>query len=85
MVSFYSALHYVEAIIVRNNKQSSNHAERRTNMKTIPELRAINSDFSTLHNFAREARYDPATNFGASNQVQVICDLLDAIRNGLNF
>lgn len=85
VTAFYAALHYVEAIIVRSGRQSVDHTSRTMLISQIPELRKVRADYETMRNYAREARYDPTTNFGASQIVQDICDLLPEIRRQLGF
>jgi hypothetical protein len=85
IATFYSALHYVETIIVRSGNTSTDHASRAQYIKTLPALQPIRSDYATLSNYAWEARYDPATDFSESTNLQTICDILLSIKKTLGF
>jgi hypothetical protein len=84
-VNFYAALHYVEAIIIRGGGTSMNHDARSMAIAKIPALRPIRNDYKILSSSAREARYDPTTDFGARNDTQMICDLAHQIGVTLGF
>jgi hypothetical protein len=84
-VCFYAAVHYVEAIIVRTGKRSSSHDERLSAVAQLPQLKKIKAEYRALYGFSRDARYDPAINFGQRKDTQQICDLLPAIKSGLGF
>jgi hypothetical protein len=40
ITTFYAALHYVEAVIVRKNLQSSDHTSRAGYIRSLPDLDA---------------------------------------------
>lgn len=85
-ITFYAALHYVEAIIIRSGRRSSDHKSRKEAMRTLPALRLAAVDYDTLANQAWIARYRADYDFNdpaLSAEVQRICDLLPAIKNAI--
>jgi hypothetical protein len=85
IASFYSALHYAEAVIVRSGGASSDHRTRGNYMRSLPELQLVRTNYETLANFAWDARYDPTIDLSSQQDVQAICDLLRSIKADLNF
>ncbi len=83
IVSFYSALHYVEAIIVRSGHRSSDHAARANYLRVLPVLEPIRSEYLALANWAWKARYDPTMQFSKTAEVQSACDLAENVRRRL--
>ena len=82
IVTFYSALHYVEAGVVRAGYRSSDHASRAFHLRAIRGLRNAARAYLILSNHASEARYNP--NVDLSRGVQPICDLLQSIKRSLS-
>ena len=61
VVSFYSALHYVSAALLKNHSiQEKNHVER--NYKVSLHLREIYIEYFELYNNGKNARYDKIKN-----------------------
>ena len=85
ITTFYAALHYVEAIIVRSGLQSSDHKSRGVHMRNLPELQLVSSDYQTLSNYAWIARYDPTIDLSRERVTQEICDLLGPIKTQLGY
>jgi hypothetical protein len=88
IATFYAALHYVEAIIVRNGGKSASHRNRKAVMNSIPLLQQVVTDYDTLRNQAEIARYRPDIDFSSPsfrNQVTAICSLLGSIKSVLGF
>jgi hypothetical protein len=56
-VSFYAALHYVEAFFSTQNKHSADHRTRDSNLSLYPETLAIYDEYSELKNISTGARY----------------------------
>lgn len=84
IVSFYAALHYVEARLSRLGQTSSDHRNRRALMRKFTDFAPVRNDYETLSNFAWSARYDPALVL-QPDEVQNVVDLLPAIRTALGF
>ncbi len=83
IASFYAALHYIEAEVVAHGHQSHSHSTRFDYFRSIPKLQPVRVDYMTLSDWAWKARYDPSIDFSRLENVQEICDLLDAVRQGL--
>jgi len=56
-ISFYSALHYVEAFFSRKGIHSADHRTRDSNLCRHDETMAIYDDFCELKNISTGARY----------------------------
>jgi hypothetical protein len=84
-VSFYAALHYVEAVIVRAGGASKRHEDRRSAIFLLPALKAVRTDYLALEEGARQARYNPTFDFGDNPKTQELCDLVSSIRSKLGF
>lgn len=85
VVNFYAALHYVEAIVVRSGRASGSHDDRREEIRNNPALRRIRDQYRLLESSSRDARYNPAIDFGSRRDTQEICDLAESIRVSLGF
>lgn len=59
-VVFYSALHYLEAYFVSRGRGFNNHHSRASAIQNDPIIRSLYSEYRTLENLSREARYDAA-------------------------
>jgi hypothetical protein len=56
---FYSALHWVDAYLIKINKKSDDgHASRNTLTNTEKELTAISRPYRKLFSYSQNARYD---------------------------
>lgn len=55
VVAFYSALHYVEAILATYNLHFEHHVERNRQVSLL--LQDIESEYLNLYDLARNARY----------------------------
>src|SRR4051812_13984154 len=58
VLAFYSALHLVDAYLVRVGYRPRNHEDRRASIQRLRELRPLWEDYRTLDTRSREARYD---------------------------
>ena len=61
---FYSALHYMEAYLARNNKinpHPKKHAQRKTEISRHAELDSIVENYFSLHDYSANARYELQT------------------------
>jgi hypothetical protein len=85
IASFYAALHYVEATIVKSGGKSTDHSSRAEWVRRLSPLRKVSAEYFSLSNYAWEARYDPTTSFSKEKSVQAICDLLPVVRQGLGY
>ena len=56
-ISFYSALHYVEAFFSKRGVHSADHRTRDSNLCRQSETMAIYDDFCELKNISTSARY----------------------------
>lgn len=82
-VTFYAAVHYVEAVIASKGWRSSDHKSRQNFINAIAELRPVAVDYSVLANQAWTARYRADYDFNASGrerEVAKICALLGPIK-----
>lgn len=57
-VSFYAALHLVEAKLAEDGVHSSDHFARGNNVERFSRFRNIRSIYKTLYDKSRVARYD---------------------------
>ena len=56
---FYSALHWIDAYLVRENKkQDPGHAFRNTQTNNDSNLTPISRSYRRLYSYSRNARYD---------------------------
>ncbi len=56
---FYSALHWVDAYLVRENKKSEDgHAFRNTQTNNLKELTPISRPYRKLYSYSRNVRYE---------------------------
>ncbi len=56
---FYSALHWIDAYLVRLNKKTDDgHASRNTLTNTEKELNPISRPYRLLYSYSRNARYN---------------------------
>jgi hypothetical protein len=65
-VLFYSSLHYIEAYFVSRKRGFNNHHSRASGIQNDPVIRSLYTDYRTLENLSREARYD-ASPFNAGD------------------
>jgi hypothetical protein len=65
VVYFYSAVHLVNAALLRDGIRVSNHAERAEELRAHPELKRIYDIYKTLTGTAYSARYEcyPSSDF----------------------
>lgn len=56
-ISFYSALHYVEAFFSKSGKHSADHRTRDSNLYRYPETMKIYDEFCELKSISTSARY----------------------------
>jgi len=73
---FYSALHYVDAILALGNVHPGKHSDRRLGIQRNKDLRVIWKDYRNLEDKSRKARY---TLHGFSNN-----DIIQ-LHNRLNY
>jgi hypothetical protein len=83
--SFYAALHFVEATLVRRGLAGTTHVRRRDLMAAEPALRHVRAEYRTLEDASRDARYAPEVDFANRKDTQALCDLADAIRASLGY
>jgi hypothetical protein len=56
---FYSALHWIDAYLVRENKKTDEgHAFRNTQTNNLRELTAISRPYRKLYSYSRNVRYE---------------------------
>lgn len=56
---FYSALHWIDAYLIRENKKTDDgHASRNTLTNTERELTTISRPYRKLYSYSRNARYN---------------------------
>jgi len=61
IMAFYSALHYVDAYLVRkHNKHHSHHIERNNDVSDL--IREIEEEYLRLYDYGKSARYDRMRN-----------------------
>lgn len=57
-VSFYAALHLVEAKLAEDNIDSTDHFARNNNVERFSKFKNIRNEYKTLYDKSRVARYD---------------------------
>ena len=57
-VYFYSALHYVQALLAVHKNVCENQDERNAAMYATPQLRKVQLEYRLLQSLSRQARYD---------------------------
>lgn len=57
-VSFYTALHLVEARLAELNIDSADHTARNNNIERFNILKPVRDEYKTLYDRSRVARYD---------------------------
>lgn len=61
IIAFYSALHYVDAYLLRkHSKHNENHEERNTDVSIL--LSEIDDEYLRLYNYGKTSRYDKMRN-----------------------
>jgi len=68
-VIFYSALHYIDALLNHIGKEANDHIHRRKFITIEPKLRAIEIDYKWLYDRSRDARYGKLGNSVNRNNV----------------
>lgn len=62
-VLFYTALHYVDALLAQQGVHPTSHAGRNRALERIAELRPIYADYESLKNASYNARYEPPVGY----------------------
>lgn len=57
-ITFYAALHYVQAYFALTGQSFSSHGSRNTAIGKDPVISVIYSDYLNLYNISRDARYE---------------------------
>ncbi|HEX5140341.1 MAG TPA: hypothetical protein VFX19_05335 [Dehalococcoidia bacterium] len=57
VLTFYSALHYIDSFLATRGHHPRNHGERRGYISRLGPLREIYPDYRTLESRSRDARY----------------------------
>ena len=70
-VIFYTALHYIDALLAKENVHPGSHDRRDNYVTRRHELRTIAKDYFRLKNSSRTARYNPPTKFTHQNVDQL--------------
>lgn len=76
---FYAAIHYVEAILAKQNKHSGSHRMRDTAIANDPTLSGIYDEYSELKNDSIQARYQ-GTNFTLADVTSRVRPSIDRVR-----
>lgn len=56
-VIFYSALHYVDALLCDHGIEPNNHDDRRKHISIHPWIKGIQKEYKWLYDRSRDARY----------------------------
>lgn len=88
IVTFYAAVHYIEAVIVQRGFSSSDHKSRGGFINSLRVLKPIATDYSSLSTHAWTARYRAHYDYNLPEktaEVSRLCALLDRIKAQLGF
>lgn len=82
IVSFYAAMHLVEARLAEDGFHSSDHTTRGNNVERFNYLKPIRAEYKTLYDRSRVARYDAA--FMNEGKTKLALQCLEKIKQELH-